>query len=150
MRKPAVPRPTLESPHALSGEVGRGGRYARLDESQSLLYIYLVLVQEVLVFLVLSHALKTSILNVKVVQVVVGIKLPQGCACTVRNKVPEEEVDGILLSAIGEGVAVVPPNGGEQLTVLVHGPHLTRECNDSRKSTNNHAAAEDLPKPRHR
>lgn len=84
----------------------------------------LVLVQEVLVLLVLPHALKTGIFHVKVVQVVVGIELPQWRAIAGGNEVPQEQVDGILLGPICEGVAVVPANGGQQLAVLIHGPNL--------------------------
>lgn len=85
---------------------------------------YLVLIQEVLVFLVLSHALEASILSVKVVQVVVRVELPQRLVSVVRDVVSQEEVDCVLLSPICEGVAVVSSNGREQLPVLVHRPDL--------------------------
>lgn len=87
---------------------------------------YLVLIQEVLIFLVLSHALEARILSVKVVQVVVRIELPQRLVGVVWDIVPQEEVDRVLLSSICEGVAVVSSNGREQLPVLVHRPHLQR------------------------
>ena len=85
---------------------------------------YLILIQEVLIFLVLSHALEASILSVKVVQVVVGIELPQRLVGVVWDVVPQEEIDRVLLSPICESVAVVSSDGREQLPVLVHRPHL--------------------------
>lgn len=94
------------------------------------IHIHLVLIQAVLVFLVLPHTLKPSILSVEVVQIVVRIELPQRLVGAVWDVVSQEEVDRVLLSAVREGVAVVPANGRKQLTVLVHRPHL--QCGGGR------------------
>lgn len=85
---------------------------------------HLILIQEVLVFLVLSHALEARILRVTIMQVVVRVELPQRFASVVGHEVPQEEVDSILLSTICERVTVVSTNGRQQLTVLIRRPHL--------------------------
>ena len=47
-------------------------------------------------------------------QVVVAVELPKGCAVNAGDEVSEEEVNGVLLGTICEGVAVVSSNRSSQ------------------------------------